>query len=298
LVGNKAYSDLIREFWGSFWNVKKPYVEIARRLGVDEDTVRNRIKHLEDSGFLIGWRLVLNPILLARRYSYLLLEVKNQDFKEEIISRLKVKDGVISIISIYNNSLLVTLFDDEEKKASREISKMGIRTHPPIVQQINVPQTNLQMTPNDWKICKLLLRNAESRMADVAAGVKVSAKTVKRRLNKMMSSSAIFIMPMVSHRKAVGIPYHLMIQTEEGRKAEVELFVASRIDNLVFRAADSKNGFLFIFTGSNIAEGKELIKLVNEHSGVKFAKLSIVEEVVYTFDWLEREIEGRITTTR
>jgi DNA-binding Lrp family transcriptional regulator len=129
-VGNKAYSDLIREFWGSFWNVKKPYVEIARRLGVDEDTVRNRIKNLEDSGFLLGWRLVPNPILLARRYSYLLLEVKNQDFKEEIISRLKVKDGVISIISIYNNNLLVTLFDDEEKKHQEKSPRWALELIP------------------------------------------------------------------------------------------------------------------------------------------------------------------------
>ena len=70
---NKAYSDLMRELWGStdIWNTKKSYIEIAARLGVDEETVRNRVKHLRDVGFLLGYRLVPNPTLLGRVFASL-----------------------------------------------------------------------------------------------------------------------------------------------------------------------------------------------------------------------------------
>ena len=69
--------------------------------------------------------------------------------------------------------------------------------------------------------------------------------------------------------------------------------MASRIDNLVFRADASENGSIFGFTGSNIAEGNELLRWVRRLPAVRSAKMNIVEEVVHVFDWLEREVERR-----
>ncbi len=68
------------------------------------------------------------------------------------------------------------------------------------------------------------------------------------------------------------------------------------MDNLVFRAAASKNGSIFGFTGSNIAEGNELLKWVRQLNGIKSARLYISEEVLHVFDWLQPEVEQRIMT--
>ena len=108
---DKAYSDLMRELWGSpdIWNTKKSYIEIAARLGVDEETVRNRVKHLRDTGFFLGYRLVPNPVLLGRTFASLRIEFKDRESKQEAIPRLALMDGVINIGSTYDKSALVTL---------------------------------------------------------------------------------------------------------------------------------------------------------------------------------------------
>src|SRR5579862_5819433 len=189
----------MRELWGSpgLWNQKKRHVEIARKLGVDEETVRNRIKFLKESGFLIGWRMVPNPALLGCVPEFLLLETKDRDgVKEETISKLKGEKGVITIISIYGDSLFLNLFDDARKEFSRRVSEIStIKTHPLDIPGVGFPKSSFRMTPTDWRIVSLMLKDAERRVTKVAQEIKVSEKTVKRRLNAMMDSSAILIMP-------------------------------------------------------------------------------------------------------
>ena len=48
----------------SHWNVKRSYAEVAKKIGIDEETVRIRIQSLKQSGFLLGWRLILNANLI------------------------------------------------------------------------------------------------------------------------------------------------------------------------------------------------------------------------------------------
>jgi DNA-binding Lrp family transcriptional regulator len=293
----KAYSTLMKELWGSpgQWNVKRSYAAVARKLGVDEETVRNRINHLKESGFLIGWRVFPNPTLLGRRSTFLFLELGDVASKEETISKLSSMDGVVTIASLYGRSLLLTLFDDEGRKASRRIAKMG--TAEEAMTGMVLPTSDFHMTVTDWQIIGLLLKDAERDVREVAKELKVSARTVTRRLNAMMAASAIFITPVIDLRKASGVPYHLMVQSEEGRKPEVERLVASKIEDLVFRAAYSTNGLVFGFTGSNIAAGTEILRWVRRQEGVSSARMNITEEVVHAYDWLEKEVAKRATSS-
>src|SRR6059036_823676 len=43
---------------------RQSYEAIARRVGVDEETVRNRVKGYHRSGFIQDWRTIVNPNLL------------------------------------------------------------------------------------------------------------------------------------------------------------------------------------------------------------------------------------------
>ena len=55
----------------SHWNVKRSYAEVAKKIGIDEETVRIRIQSLKQSGFLLGWRLILNANLIDRKSIFL-----------------------------------------------------------------------------------------------------------------------------------------------------------------------------------------------------------------------------------
>ena len=290
---DKAYSDLMRELWGSpdIWNNKKSYIEIATKLGVDEETVRNRIKHLRDTGFFLGYRLVPNPVLLGRTFSSLRIEFKDRESKQAAISRLALMDGVINIGSTYDKSVLVTLLADEDQDFSKLIVGLGVQGEVSWVPGLGMRTTGFRMTRLDWEIVSLLLRDAERKLDDIAKQLKVSTRTVKRRLNMMMKETAIFTMPMVDLRKTEGISYQLRVQSKMGKKSEVEKSIVAKIGDVIFRASDSQNGSVFGFTGANVAEGSDILDWVRQQAGVRSASMTIAERVVQVFDWIEKEVE-------
>ena len=295
---DKAYSDLMRELWGSpdVWNTRKSYVEIAAKLGVDEETVRNRVRHLRDSGFLLGYRVVPNPALLGRTFASLRIEFRDRESKQAAIPLLAKVEGVINIGSTYDKSVLVTILAVQEQDFSKLITGLGVEGEVSWVPGLGLRTTNFRMTGVDWEIVGLLLRDAERRLDEVGKQLKVSTRTVKRRLSMMMKESAIFIMPMVDLRKTEGISYQLRVQSERGKKSEVEKSVVAKIGNVVLRASDSQDGSVFGFTGANVAEGNDLLEWVKQQPGVISASMTIAERVVQVFDWIESEVYMRVRT--
>ena len=295
---DKAYSDLMRELWGSpdIWNTRKSYTQIAAKLGVDEETVRNRVKHLRDIGFLLGYRLVPNPALFGRAFASLRIEFKDRESKQAAIPRLTKMDGVISIVSTYDKSVLVTLFADQDEDFSKLMVAVGVEGQVSWVPGLGLRTTKFRTTRLDWEIISLLLRDAERKLDKVAKQLKVSTRTVKRRLNMMMQETAIFAMPIVDLRKTEGISYQLRVQSEQGKKSEAEKSVAAKIGNLVFLASDSQNDSVFGFTGANVAEGNEILEWVRNQPGVISADIIITEKVVQVFDWLESFVQKQLAT--
>src|SRR3989454_12341582 len=289
----------MRELWGSpdIWNTKKSFTEIAAKLGVDEETVRNRVKHLRGTGFFLGYRLVPNPVLLGRTFASLRIEFKDRESKQAAIPRLARLDGVINIGSTYDKSVLVTLLAHEDKDFSKLIIGLGVEGEVSWVPGLGLRTTSFRMTRLDWEIVNLLLRDAERKLDDIAKQLRVSTRTVKRRLNMMMKETAIFTMPMVDLRKTEGISYQLRVQIEQGKKSEVEKSVVAKIGNVVFRASDLENGSVFGFTGANVAEGSDVLEWVKQQPGVKSASMTIAERVAQVFEWIESEVEKRVRTT-
>src|SRR2546427_1314905 len=290
----------MRELWGSpdIWNTKKSYIEIAAKLGVDEETIRNRVKRLRDTGFFLGYRLVPNPVLLGRTFASLRIEFKDRESKQAAIPRLARLDGVINIGSTYDKSVLVTLLADQDQDFSKLIVGLGVEGEVSWVPGLGLRATRIRMTRLDWAIVNLLLRDAEMKLDDIAKQLKVSTRTVKRRLNMMMKETAIFTMPMVDLRKTERISYQLRVQSEQGKKSEVEKSIVAKIGNVIFRASDSQNGSVFGFTGANVAEGNDILEWAKQQPGVKSASMTIAERVVQVFDWIEDEVKRRVRATR
>ena len=149
------------------------------------------------------------------------------------------------------------------------------------------------MTVTDWRIVRLLLDNAEKKASEIASEIKVSTKTVNRRLGEMMNSRAVFTIPLVNLIKAGGISYQMIVQCVEWKKSEVGGLVAHKIPNLVFTASAAKSDLIFGFNGTNVAEGNDILKWVKNVPGVKTAKMNIVENVMHVYDWLAEEVDRR-----
>jgi DNA-binding Lrp family transcriptional regulator len=65
------------------WNLRESFTAIARRLGVDEETVRLRVGRLRKRGVVPAWRVAVNPRLLGYEETGLDLEVEDASTKPE-----------------------------------------------------------------------------------------------------------------------------------------------------------------------------------------------------------------------
>jgi DNA-binding Lrp family transcriptional regulator len=292
---DKGYFDLMRELWGSpdRWNVRKTYADVANRLGVDEETVRNRLRRLKESGFLVGWRVVPSPAVFERESAMLYLDFEDQERRDAAVPKLKLMDGVTTLASAYGKDLMVTYYDDSEHKASKKIAGIQGLTVAQPIGGMKMPPTDFRMTPTDWQIVGLMLHDAERDIPTVAKKTRVSSRTVKRRLNAMIDTSAIAVMPIIDQSKSGGVSYTMMVECQAGRIAEVGELIASKIKTLVFRAGYGKDGLIFGFNAANVAEGTEVLRSVKDLDGLKSARLLMVDQVIYAFDWLERESRNR-----
>jgi len=78
-------------------NVRKSLSSIARKLRVDENTVKNRIDRLRRSGFLRGWWVGINPNLVNQKMAQIWFDVKNSSAKQEVIEKIALIPGVALI---------------------------------------------------------------------------------------------------------------------------------------------------------------------------------------------------------
>ena len=234
--------------------------------------------------------------MLGRTFASLRIEFQDRDSKQVAIPHLAKIEGVINIGSTYNKSVLVTLLANQDQDFSKLVVGTGVEGEVSWVPGLGIRTTKYHMAKLDWEIVSLLLRDAERKLDEIAKQLKVSTRTVKRRLNLMMKEAAIFTMPMVDLRRTEGISYQLRVQIEQGKKLEVEKSVVAKIGNVVFRASDSENGSVFGFTGANVAEGSDVLEWVKQQPGVKSASMTIAERVVQVFEWIESEVERRVKT--
>ena len=72
---------------------------LAKKLGVDDQTVRSSLKRFQDSGFLRGWSAILNPHVFGMEAESVILRTPKLSSRtnSEIVAQLMLIDGVAII---------------------------------------------------------------------------------------------------------------------------------------------------------------------------------------------------------
>ncbi|MGH9917742.1 MAG: AsnC family transcriptional regulator, partial [Nitrososphaerales archaeon] len=189
---------IIRELGGSsspLWNVRESYSNIARKLGVDEETVRTRVNRAKERGFLPAWNMMVNPLLINCRAGNLDLEVREEEHKGDAISKIKTLDGANSIVDFRGKEILVGMYYEDEESLARKVrqiesicgsAKLAFWNSP-------FPRPYIQMNHLDWRIIDAMREDARRDLEDVARSLNVSSRTVQRRLTAMKEGRAVYL---------------------------------------------------------------------------------------------------------
>ncbi len=93
-------------------NARMPYLEIAREVGVSGAAIHQRIRKLEESGIIVGSRLIVKPRALGLELcAYVGIKITQANNYEPIISELRQMSEVVECHFVAGNlSLLLKIY--------------------------------------------------------------------------------------------------------------------------------------------------------------------------------------------
>jgi DNA-binding Lrp family transcriptional regulator len=278
------------------WDVRISHARVAERVGVDEETVRSRLRRMNDVGFLERWQLIVNPGLLDREAAIVELRVGDQESKQESIARLMLLDGVILIDDLYGTELAVLTLYRGRAALERQVrlfgSLCGCRS--PISWKLGFPPCELTLTRTDWRIIQALRREGRGRLADVARTLQLSTRTVKRRMLRMVEGNAFYLDPILNLGKVGGVRCRLLVTSQPNRKQAVDEAILSGLERIVSTNTAPKEFSLFVAHLSNVGEIQPLTGWVKALKGVTAVRATIEVEHIHVEPWLEGEIQSRV----
>jgi DNA-binding Lrp family transcriptional regulator len=302
---DNLYSRILREMYAPAWArswLRQSNAAVAKRLGVDEETVRSAVSKMRNSGFLKSWTFILNPRALGMECESIVvgLQEEKSRSKEKIVAQLKDVDGVVTIFSFMKDPLLrIYLYyskeDQDLERKIRLVSSICGADQPRMSWNIPFPAHDFILKKNDWMIIGLLLKNSKRSVSETAKAVGVSTRTVTRRLEVMMESNSFFLSPIVDATRVDGFLYHFVISIpNEAAKPAIDAELRQSISRIIFADTSAQHYSVIASICQNISEAEEICDLVRNTKGVNEVLATVFEDIIFVHDWISREIERRI----
>ena len=279
------------------WDIRESYASIAEKIGVDEETVRRRVKRARESGFLKGWKLFLNPHLIGLESMGMQLEIDNEERKADVIRQLEQVDGVVILIDFHGRDLRIILYYESEADLERKINQVkSICKSDGLTRwQGGFPPIDLKMRRTDWEIVKAFRRDPRRSPSEVADEVRISTRTVKRRLTVMTEGNSIFMLPELDYDKSLGVACDfLIVCPDETKRSEVNKLMRARLERVVFSLTEVKGFSIFALICPNLSEGEEVHRWLKGLDGVSEVRVDIMRENILVDRWLDKEIERQL----
>lgn len=280
------------------WDVRISNANVAKGLSVDEETVRNRLRNMSEVGFLQGWQLSLNPILLGRESAIVEMHVNDPEAKTELISQLGLLDGVTLIDDFYGNELAVHLLYDGYDTLMRQVQMISFLSgHPtPVWWKQSFPPCVLTPTKIEWRIIHTLRMKARGRLSDVAKDNHLSTRTVKRHISHLVEGNAFYLEPLLDVRKVGGVRCRFWVVCDANKKNVIDRKALSTLNGIISTHTAPKEYSLFIVHLGNASEVQEISDWLEKLDGVKEVRTNIDVEHIHVDKWLTHEIEKRLNT--
>jgi DNA-binding Lrp family transcriptional regulator len=258
---------------------------IGRNVGLDEKTVRVRVRKMEDEGFIKYYQALPSLALFGLRtigsYRFEALNIQTKHNVAEHIQRMpyvvEAFDYIGPHISI---SIAGTSNEDVQTVADSIASRYELSQLRLGEQEV----TQVTMIPDklDWQIMRSLRYSARSTTKDVAKALSITPRMAEYRIRKLLSSGTMLVRAVIDPRKQQGlIFYELELSVHEERKSSVAGQLEKVHGEKLWLMRESRGGILLAnLFGFNLGEPEEAALNSLKMEGVRSCSLYILKEVI------------------
>lgn len=276
-----------------------PWV-IAKKVGVDGNTVKLRLDKMKKSGFIQYFQIYPNFRLLGMYGAAYLFRARDVLEKVEVIEKCSLVDGVTEIHNFLGTEFCIDFtFSDRISEARRlELFRHLTRCESPerFYERV-MPPVEIGLSTTDWRIIKSLRYQAFKPLSAVAKELGLSAKTVRRRFDRMVQHHAVIIVPLVNPANIPNTITHvILLYPEPARREEVVRAVMDAFQDSCFLARTAPPGNAMIcLAAQTLAQTEENLIKARMSPGVRDARLLILREITEYTQWLDAAIDRKIS---
>jgi DNA-binding Lrp family transcriptional regulator len=259
--------------------------QFASELNLDEDTIRNRIKAFQKTGVLKGWEVHLNPSIIGCDMYLLWLDVDPNLLKSDVLKRIRMVHGVLGITDMISQTVVVQMLYRNEQSFQRSADLITEISSGKIIVSYKAlyPASDFQPSPDDWRLIGELRKKPTGTYYELGKTIGLSSRAVRRRLEKLISSRAIAIIPKFE-AKAIkgGIGVDMIVAySNPDLKRGFDAKIASRLGHTAFRIGwgDARLGH-FTFGASGMSNVREISDWVRTLGGVSLLRLDFICDAV------------------
>jgi DNA-binding Lrp family transcriptional regulator len=285
-------------------SVRRSFRSIAKSIKIDQHAIRNRIRKLQEQGVIKRWYIVVNPALFGLKTALLQFYLPANSDKDEIMQSISSSFPNMGFLCNHlEPKLIVILYYKEAKDLDDDVDKlMKITNATHLNKMIKLfTECGAKLTESDWNIISSLLQDPWKPYSAISKELKISSKTVKRRVEALARDGAVYLLADVNMRAVEGIvPVDLIVFYERGTnstlKEETRLKITEYLGDqlLIFdpNLAPEMDHFGLILT--SVSKSQEIQKWVSEKEGVKQSDISTLLDVFPRLKLYEELVDDMI----
>lgn len=277
-------------------NLALTSTEIAKKLGVGDHAVRERVRKMTASGFLKPPPLFLNPEIIGRRVGVLSFDVPFAATRAQVVQRLEMMEGIIVVMS-HVGGLLGVVFYYDVRSLERRIAFISrlVGLEKCSFTQIPFPSFELKLSKTDGKIMLGLRANTDRSYKGLAQELGLSERTVKRRLDRLIKGNGVYAFPSADPKFLSGaILASLVIEyTGSASRQEVDRRLMGEFEESLFFAGFWSSYSVLSLILPSVQASNEAAERARLIPGVERARIDIVDRRVESHQALRGPAEGQ-----
>ncbi len=264
--------------------LRRSFRSMARELKIDQGTVRSRFKRFQEQHVLRGWYLGVSPGVTGEGVIHAWSLVEQDSDKDEVIRSLLSQRQVERVCNYFGPRLSLVVIHKNTTDPGLSMQRLAESTAlgGALRKQVAVNVPVLELKATDAAIIDALRQDPWKPYSGVARELKLSTKTVGRRVSKLSAAGTIYMLPIIDLKAIHGfIPMDLVVDySSRESKAAVNRLVLSRIgESLVFSNTSGHHGY-FALAVPNISHVEQIAEWAREQEGVREVHANALQDVI------------------
>jgi len=267
-------------------DARQSFHALGRNVSLSAPAVRDRIRRLEGRGIVQGYWVSIVPAIFGRQD---LLVTFDPDWnRDEAMKALGAPD-VAWVAWKVDGGLTVEVWPHDVDRAVATLRRFLDRD--PSWHGVAGPGWSAELSSLDWRVLDALIDDPRAPIDELSSSTGLSPKTVRKHLNGLIRSEAIYVVPRLGFLKDSGeIVYHLVV-AGNASFASVKRVLGDA--ELIHETQDTPKKYLFCRADS-LGEMTSKNHALERLPGVASVQVSLNREMMFGTEFVHRLVRERI----